>query len=54
MTIVNTHYQSLKLYVSLGMCINKIHRMQAFHQDVWMKKYINFNTWKQQDVVKSF
>ena len=38
------HYKTLKLYLSLGLKIKKIHRRISFHEEAWMKLFIDLNT----------
>ncbi|CAH3143220.1 unnamed protein product [Pocillopora meandrina] len=38
------HHETLKLYMSIGMKIGKIHRIIRFEEREWMKKYIDLNT----------
>ena len=38
------HYMNLKLYLSLGLKLVKIHKILRFRQSRWMKTYIEFNT----------
>ena len=40
------YYKNLRLYLSLGMKLTKLHQVLKFKQSVWMKKYINFNIGK--------
>lgn len=40
------HIAALKLYLSLGLQLKKVHRAIRFTQKCWLKDYINFNTQK--------
>jgi len=43
------HYRNLKFIKSLGVEIGTVHNVVSFHQDTWMKPYIDFNTDKRKD-----
>lgn len=38
------HYRVLQLYLQLGMRIKQVHRVLQFHQEPYLKPYIDFNT----------
>jgi hypothetical protein len=43
-TKYKVHYRNLKLYLSLGMKLVKVHRVVAFNQKSWLQTYIELNT----------
>ena len=48
------HYKNLRLYLSLGIKLTKIHRVLNFKPSDWMKIYIDFNTEKIANAANSF
>ena len=43
------HYKNLQYYLSLGMKLEKVHRIVSFKQSDWLKQYVWFNTKKRQE-----
>ena len=48
------HEENLKLYLSLGLKLKKVHRVLEFNQKPWLKEYIDFNTEKRKEAKKKF
>ena len=48
------HYRNLQLYFSLGMKLNKVHKVLKFKEPDCMKKFINFNTEKRKNAANDF
>jgi hypothetical protein len=49
-----THYRNLKLYLSLGMKLLRVHRVVAFRQEPWLKPYVDLNTKMRQQAKNDF
>jgi hypothetical protein len=39
-----TRYRNLKLYLSLGIRLLRVHRVLSFRQQAWLKPYVDLNT----------
>ena len=48
------HYKLLKLYVSLGLIVAKVHRVLQFKQANWLAPYTSLNSNKRQAASKKF
>ena len=48
------HYQTLKLYVELGVKVTKVHRALAFKQSKWLAPYVQLNTQKRKEAQNKF
>ena len=48
------HYRNLKLYLQLGLVVNRIHRVLTFKQSTWLKTFIDFNTQQRSSGGSSF
>ena len=48
------HEELLKLYLSLGLKLKKIHRVLEFSEKPWLKPYIYFNTEKRKNAKNAF
>ena len=48
------HYQTLKLYVQLGLKVEKLHQSLAFNQSKWLAPYVNLNTQKRKQAKNKF
>ena len=48
------HYRNLKLYLSLGMKLTRIHKVVTFRQTPWLRQYIDFNTEKRKKAKNDF
>ena len=48
------HYKNLRLYLYLGMKLNKVRRVLKFKWSDWMKKYIDFDAEKEKNVANDF
>ena len=48
------HYQTLKLYVKLGMVVQKMYQVLSFRQGKWLAPYVQLNTNKRKQAANKF
>ena len=49
------HFKNLQLHISsIGIKMTKVHRILRFKQSDWLRKYIDFNTYKRKHATNSF
>lgn len=48
------HYMTMKLYLSLGLKVKKIHKVIKFKQEAWLKPFVVFNTKKRAQATTKF
>ena len=48
------HHSTLRLYLELGLKLKKIHRVLSFHEERWVKPYVDFNTEKRKHAKSKF
>jgi hypothetical protein len=49
-----THYRNLKLYLSLGLVLKRVHRVLSFTQSAFMKPFVEYNTKKRTEAKNDF
>ena len=48
------HFAALKFYLTMGMTLNKVHRVIKYKQKAWLKEYIDFNSKQRAQSSNSF